>query len=82
MKSNGDIITNQSDILSEIKNFYKNLYSSCDNKLHDVDVSTIVNKTKVNLLDNNMSCKLEGIITREEALAVLKRMKNDKKPRY
>lgn len=80
MQSNGDTITNQSDILSETENFYKNLYSSCDNKLHDVDISTIVDKTKVNLLDNNMSCKLEGIITREKTLAALKGMKNDKSP--
>lgn len=80
VQSNGDTITDQSDILSEIENFYKNLYSSCDNKLHDVDISTIVDKTKVNLLDNDMSCKLEGIITREEALAALKGMKNDKSP--
>lgn len=80
MQSNGDTITDQSDILSEIENYTKNLYSSCDNKLHDVDISTIVDKTKVNLLDNDMSCKLEGIITREEAPAALKGMKNDKSP--
>lgn len=80
MQSNGDTITDQSDILSEIENYTKNLYSSCDNKLHDVDISTIVDKTMVNLLDNDMSCKLEGIITREEAPAALKGMKNDKSP--
>lgn len=47
MQSNGDTITDQSDILSEIENLYKNLYSICDNKLHDVDIRTIVDKTNV-----------------------------------
>lgn len=62
----------------EIENFYKNLYFSCDNKLYDVDISIIVDKIKVNLLDNDMLCKLEGIIIREEVFVVLKGMKNDK----
>jgi exonuclease III len=76
----GCSITTQSDILLEIEKFYMKLYSSYDNNLHNVALESIVNKENVNILSSDMSNKLEGIITREEALSALKLMKNDKSP--
>ena len=59
---------------------YTDLYSSNDRNLHPVEIANIVNKENVNILSLDMSSKLEGIITKEEALSALKNMKNNKSP--
>ena len=74
--SNGETITSQAQILSEIEKFYKNLYSCCDDKLQAVDLDTIINKNDIRVLDDIKSSNLEGCITYEEALSALK--KNEK----
>lgn len=76
----GVLITNQQEILNEIKYFYQTLYSNKDNDLNDVDIEEIIDKSLVNILDSNMREKLEGKITYSEALEALKNMKNDKSP--
>lgn len=76
----GVLITNQQEILNEIKYFYQTLYSNKDNDLNDVVIEEIIDKSLVNILDRNMYEKLEGKITYSEALETLKNMKNDKLP--
>lgn len=76
----GVLITNQQEILSEIKYFYQTLYSNKDNDLNDVVIEEIIDKSSVNILDRNMCEKLEGKTTYSEALETLKNMKNDKSP--
>ena len=71
--SNGETITSQTEILSEIEKFYKNLYSCCDDKLQAVDLDTIINKNDIRVLDDSMCINLEGCITHEEALSALKK---------
>lgn len=76
----GVLITNQQEILNEIKYFYQTLYSNKDNDLNDVVIEEIIDKSSVNILGRNMCEKLEGKITYSEALETLKNMKNDKSP--
>ena len=80
MHDSGCSIITQAEILQEIQHFYTDLYSSNDRNLHPVEIANIVNKENVNILSLDMSSKLEGIITKEEALFALKNMKNNKSP--
>ena len=80
MHDSGCSIITQAEILQEIQHFYTDLYSSNDRNLHPVEIANIVNKENVNILSLDMSSKLEGIITKEEALSALKNMKNNKSP--
>ena len=77
---NGKQITNQNDILAEIENFYRALYSNQDDKLENVDLRNIVDIEQVNTLSEDMAQQLEGELTYQEALQALKHMKNDKTP--
>ena len=47
---NGKQITIQNDILTEIENFYRALYSNQDDKLENVDLRNIVDIEQVNTL--------------------------------
>ena len=73
-------ITNQNDILAEIENFYRALYSNQVDKLENVDLRNIVDIEQVNTLSEDMAQQLEGKLTYQEALQALKHMKNDKTP--
>ena len=57
---NGKQITNQNDILAEIENFYRALYSNQDDKLENVDLRNIVDIEQVNTLSEDMAQQLEG----------------------
>ena len=69
-------ISKQEDILSAIESFYKQLYSSKDISLDDVDLNTVIEKDEVNILKEDMSSELEGKLTYQEASFALKNMKN------
>lgn len=59
---NGVLISNEQEILNEIKSFYQTLYSNKDNDINYVHKEDIINKSFVNILnntDNNMGEKLE-----------------------
>lgn len=66
---NGVLIINQQEILND-KFFYQTLYSNKYNDLNDVKKEEIIDKSLVNILDNNMGEKLEGKITYTEALKI------------
>ena len=77
---NGNIITNQKEILAEVKNFYENLYSSREEELIDVDLDQELESFPIPKLDKSRSDSLESPITESELLSVLKNMKNGKSP--
>ena len=75
----GNIITDQKDILKETKNFYKKLYS----KKPRPQLNNIFEKLdtlQFNTLSDSEAAEIEGKITYDEALQFLKKMKNDKSP--
>ena len=78
--SQGNTLTEQENILKEIKSFYVNLYTSKDEQLEDITLENIIDKDVVNVLNDDSANKLEGKITYQEALLALKHMKNDKSP--
>ena len=67
------------DIENEVFNFYKNLYTSKEFLIEDVDLDNILNDDTPKLSDDQ-SLLLEGEITVDEALQFLKNMKNNKSP--
>ena len=79
-KDNGDTINKQEEILKEVKNFHSNLYKTHD-IIEDKDIQEIFNdlqmSPKLSLEERN---KLEGEISDEEILSILKKMKNNKSP--
>ena len=79
-KDNGDTINRQEEILKEVKKFYSNLYKTHD-IIEDKDIQEIFNdlqtSPKLSLEEIN---KLEGEISDEEILSILKKMKNNKSP--
>lgn len=73
-------INKQEAILKEVETFYKNLYNSNTNAdIAEFDLSRTT-FTDVMKLNDSKREKLEGKITYEEALAILKNMSNNKSP--
>ena len=75
-KDNGEIITNQKEILAEVHKFYSNLYSS--NDVEDIDLKQDL--PNVPILTDEDRLITEGPITYEEAVKALRNMKNNKSP--
>ena len=74
--SNDIEITTKDDILKEVMNFYKSLYSKRD--VQDANISNLVkNLPKLN---DNQSQQLGGELTFDEISYTLKSMKNEKSP--
>jgi exonuclease III len=75
-RDNRVIITSQSGILQEVQTFYKKLY-----KLEGVEDLKLENENwNAPKLDVNDIAATEGLISYEEAIAALRKMKNDKSP--
>ena len=75
-KDNGVIISEQEDILKEVHNFYKNLYSI--KGVEDIDLEYL--KKEAILLTDNETEGIKGEIVLSEAITVLRNMKNNKSP--
>lgn len=67
------------DIENEVYNFYKQLYTSKEFQIEDVELKNILNDDTPKLSDDQ-SLLLEGELTLDEALHCLKNMKNNKSP--
>ena len=76
-KGNGDIIHDSNAITKEAKLFYENLYASREDEIVKLDIR---NHIKIQSLSQEQSNNLEGLITKQEVLSALKRIKNDKSP--
>ena len=72
----GSVLTNQKDILSEIKNFYASLFENKDDKLTTYNISKISSLMDSNCLTEQEANNLEGSLTIEEISTALKSMKN------
>ena len=79
-KANGEVITHQAGILSEIRSFYTDLYRSRDHLLSDIDLHEHFKNENINKLDGNESLNLGKLLTVDELGYTLKNMKNNKTP--
>ena len=77
---NGETITNQTDILNQVKDYYGNLFKSQDSILEDVKFDEILNQDFVKKLTGNQAQQLEGPLVLSELSNTLKNMKNNKTP--
>lgn len=75
-------IIKQEDILMEVENFYRNLYSSNRNINEKADgkISDILKDFSVPKLSDGEKKSIEGYITHKEASIILKDMSNNKSP--
>ena len=76
----GRTIKDQSEILTETKNFYEQLYSCKDFQMTDINLNDLLQNIEVNTLNAEDSEAIEGPITYEEAAQVLKAMSNNRSP--
>ena len=79
LNDNGDKLTNQKDIKAEVFSFYKNLYTSRESSIQDVDLNDILN-IDTPKLPTNVATSIEGKLTFEEVSFTLKNMQNNKSP--
>ena len=73
-------VTNQEEILNEIKLFYQVLYQNNDDKLEEVSLSTLLNENTVPKLSDEQKQFLETHISSSEVHKSLKNLKNNKSP--
>lgn len=78
-KENGDEATDFDSINSIVSPFYKNLYSSKEDEIVNVDLNKRL-KGDTPKLSEHEAINLEGDINLEEAAKVLNSMKNNKSP--
>ena len=77
---NEKAITNQNEILIEIRKFYINLFSNKDESLNLEHNTEIFSSLQSPVLSTEQSSKLDTEISIEEIGKVLKNMKNNKTP--
>ena len=76
----GNVISGQKEIMSEVRNYYKNLFRSRGADLLDCSINDLNYLTGFKKLFNNDSNLLEGCRTMSEISKALKAMKNQKCP--
>ena len=76
----GEIITDQKQILADTCKYYETLYESEEDTLNDVDLNVHMQDMNVPKLNEEEALKLEGILTLKEAGKTLRNMKNNKSP--
>ena len=74
---NGDLLTNQTDIINEVKTFYKNLYE--EKQTINENLNNLLPENTPKLTENQMR-SISGEITLDELGTAIKQMKNDKSP--
>ena len=78
-KQDGQLISNQKDILKEVKNFYKRLFSQTKNDC-EPQLNVILKKLNTVKLTEDETGSLENELSIEEIGEALKLMKNGKSP--
>ena len=79
INKNNEQLTNQKEILMEIKSFYQDLYKSRDDSLENIDLATL-DLGNVPKLTNEQRQLLDSPISGTEILASLKKLNNGKSP--
>ena len=77
-KNDGSKTTNQKEIVEEVGSFYETLYEY--KNVDNIDLNQVLYHSDIPKLEKCEADKLEGMITKEEALNCLKNMKNNKSP--
>ena len=72
-KDNGEIITDQKQILIETCKYYETLYASKESVLNDIDLNDHIQDMPVPKLNEDEALKLEGLLTLNEAGKTLKK---------
>ena len=76
----GNVITDQKEILNELRKYYQNLFKSKDTGLLDYNTHDLQNLSGFKMLSENDANSLEGCLTINEISKALKAMKNQKCP--
>ena len=80
VKDDGTVVTKQKEILEEVKHFYKTLYKNQIN-IQDNEIQILLQSLsqypKLSVEETNL---LNGELTEQEIVFVLKKMKNNKSP--
>ena len=76
----GTIITDQKDILAEVKSFYSQLFQNQDNKINEVDLKDLLKGIETRKLTGLQAKALEGELKLEELTKTLKNMQDNKTP--
>ena len=58
-KENGEMITNQKEILNEICKYYENLYASKENSQNDIDLNVHMQNINIPKLNGDEASNLE-----------------------
>ena len=77
---NQNLVTDQNGILTAVRNFYKDLFKSRDDTLHDINLTDLFKNTHVEKLNQIETDSLEGPLTITELSNTLSNMKNNKTP--
>ena len=79
-RKDGKVITDQSEIFSDAKMFYEDLYSKKDNNLTDIHLDSLFLNTNIRKLNTEESNKSEGLLTYKQTPVTLKTMANNRSP--
>ena len=71
---------NETEILTELKSFYANLFKSNEDTLKDCNLEKLLKGHKVGTLNNFQAKSLKEHLTPEELSTALKNTKNNKTP--
>ena len=80
VKDDGTEVSNQKQILDEVKSFYASLYSKSKCIESDNSNNDFLNDLHIPTLNDQQSDAIEGEISIQEAALVLKNMKNNRSP--
>ena len=77
---NGEVVTDQKNILHNIKEYYATLFKNKDSELSNINFSEIIESHHLKRLTQLQAQSLEGLVTLSELGIALKGMKNNKTP--
>ena len=73
-----ETITNPKEILNQERKYYEDLYKSINPDIENHKFSKFFNDTNLPSLSNIEKCVCKGLLSKEECLSALKKMRNDK----
>lgn len=79
-KDTSEVVTSQSEIIQEIHNYYKDLYSCKDKELLNNDLESEFKNLNTSKLSSTESLSIEGELSYSEASKTLFAMTNDRSP--
>ena len=80
LKSDNSILTDQKEILEEIKSFYQNLFENKDDELSEINLENTFADYDIKKITNTVSESMNSHFTVNELSNALKNMNNNKTP--